>query len=136
MTRRSKRDERRRDLDVPVAVQLRGLDGTAVGTEYAINLSMSGVCLQSRTPFSQGSELAIEFELPVEGPPFSGRVQVMWCTQEERTHGLLYYEVGLRFCEIGEADTARLWTFVRGAAESEDDATEGSAESPDFGHSS
>jgi uncharacterized protein (TIGR02266 family) len=104
--------EPRRDLPVPIRVELRRSDGT-VSTEYAINISGGGACLQLREPPQVGERVHLEFALPIGGEPLILRAIVIWCTcLEERGDHARFCETGVRFEHPDEATHERLLQFA------------------------
>lgn len=110
--------ENRRDLPVPVKVTLTRPGGVRT-TEYAINLSAGGACLQVRDPLEPGRRVGVEFELPTGGEPVRLEARVVWCTEEEeggdRTR---FREVGIRFEDTPRAALQRLAEFTAQAVDS------------------
>jgi hypothetical protein len=86
--------EPRRDLPVPLRVDVRRPDGTTT-VEYAVNISPGGLCLHLERALSRGDPVHLEFTLPPSGPVVRADANVVWIKEEEA--------VGVegRFCETG-----------------------------------
>ena len=106
--------ERRRDLAVPLAVEVVGRDGVR-RLEYAINVSPSGIGLHVPRPLPAGEPLALAFTLPDgAGARLEVRGRVAWNEAVARTARPRFHEVGVRFEALREADRSRLARFVAG----------------------
>jgi hypothetical protein len=84
----------RRDLPVPLRVDLRRPDGTTTA-EYAVNISPGGLCLHLKNALSEGDRVQVEFTLPPSGPTVRADARVVWTSWE----GGEGEEAG--FCETG-----------------------------------
>ena len=106
------RPNQRRYLRVPVRVEI-CVGSEVVRPDYAINLSTTGICLQSPQPRTPGSVERLRFRLPPETERIELEAEVMWCTRDaDRAPGMAYYEVGLRFAEVPPREHEILATFV------------------------
>jgi hypothetical protein len=95
--------EPRRDLPVPVRVDLRRPDGTTT-VEYAVNISASGLCLHLKDFLSEGDRIRVEFTLPPSGPTVRADASVVWvgCPEAEGEEGRLS-EIGVQFGDLEDA---------------------------------
>jgi uncharacterized protein (TIGR02266 family) len=111
--------ENRRDLPVPVRVTLMRPDGTRT-TEYAINLSAGGACLQVRDPLGAGERVSLELVLPSGGQPLRLEGAVVWCTEEEEAgvDRTRFREMGIRFEPTRQRGLERLALFTTQAGDS------------------
>ena len=111
--------ENRRDLPVPVRVTLTRPDGTRT-TEYAINLSAGGACLQVREPLGAGEPVTVEFVLPTGGGPLTLEGRVVWCTGDEEAgvDQTRFRELGIRFEGNPRREVERLARFTTQAGDS------------------
>lgn len=102
--------EPRRDLPVPVPVDLRWSDGSTA-VEYAVNVSPGGLCLQLKDPMPVGERLRLEFTLPPSGPTVRAEGRVVWTNWEEgaASEGGGFYETGVQLSGL-DAETARQLT--------------------------
>jgi hypothetical protein len=101
--------EPRRDLPVPVRVDLRRSDGTGA-VEYAVNVSPGGVCLHLKEPLFEGETVHLEFTLPPSGPTVSADGRVVWTQWEEGSAGEVgFYETGVQLRGL-DAEVARQLT--------------------------
>jgi len=108
-------DEQRRYLRVPLRVELLPLERGEQGSRriYAINLSLTGMCVQSPLALAQGARIQVLTWLVPNGPPVELETEVVWCTaEEERPSGMAYFEIGLHFVDPSAADTQKLRAFV------------------------
>ncbi|MEN8181995.1 MAG: PilZ domain-containing protein [Myxococcota bacterium] len=108
--------EKRRDLPVPVKVVLTRPGGERT-TEYAINLSAGGACLQVRDPLSPGERVGLAFELPGEGGSARLEGTVVWCEKHQREHAR-FCEMGVQFRAVDGAVSERLARFAAQAVDS------------------
>jgi hypothetical protein len=106
--------EPRRDLAVPLPVEVVGRDGQR-RVEYAINLSSSGIGLHVPRPLPAGETLALAFTLPDgSGARVEVRGRVAWNEAVARTERPRFREVGVRFEVLREADRRLVARFVAG----------------------
>jgi uncharacterized protein (TIGR02266 family) len=105
--------ENRRDLPVPVRVTLTRPCGTRT-TEYAINLSAGGACLQVRAPLCAGERVSLALVLPAGGDPLELEGEVVWCTADEEAgvDRTRFREVGIRFQPARQKGLERLVFFT------------------------
>jgi uncharacterized protein (TIGR02266 family) len=105
--------ENRRDLPVPVRVTLTR-PGGARTTEFSINVSAGGVCLQVRDPLAAGERVSLEFVLPPGGDPLKLEGVVVWCTEEEEAgvDRTRFREMGIRFEPTRQSGLERLALFT------------------------
>ena len=108
--------ENRRDLPVPVKVVLTRPGGERT-TEYAVNLSAGGACLQVRDPLRPGDRVGLEFELPSGGGSALIDGIVVWCEEEHGEHAR-FCEMGIQFRGVEGAVSQRLARFAAQAADS------------------
>jgi hypothetical protein len=111
--------ENRRDLPVPVRATLTRPDGTRT-TEFAINLSAGGACLQVREPVGAGELVSLTFVLPTGGGPLTLKGHVVWCTGEEDggVEQTRFRELGIRFEGNPRRELERLAQFTTQAGDS------------------
>ena len=107
--------EPRRDLAVPLAVELRRRGG-APATEYALNLSPGGLCLHLPRPIAVGETVELHFDLPGGGRVLA-RGRVIWSDPSSGASGRVRFsETGIRFEGLAEADRDAILRFVRAGA--------------------
>jgi uncharacterized protein (TIGR02266 family) len=83
-------------------------------TEYAVNLSAGGACLQVRRPLRVEELVHLVFTLPRDGAPVSVSGRVVWCTrEEERGERGRFCEMGVRFEDADPALVEKLRGFAR-----------------------
>ncbi len=109
--------EQRRSLRIPLPVVVVGKTGEP-SVEYAINLSRSGLCLQTDSPGTLGDRLRLRFRLGLESSEIEVEAEVVWSTcDEERGHGTRFCEVGLRFIDLAEACERPISAFIKAQLE-------------------
>jgi uncharacterized protein (TIGR02266 family) len=104
--------EPRRDLAVPIAVEVFRRDGEGA-LEYATNLSPSGVCLHARLRFTVGEGVTVAFALPGEDGRIRARGRVTWREDDDPKSEACFLETGVRFEVVDETDRERITRFVR-----------------------
>jgi len=102
----------RRDLSVPLPVVVQRPDGST-RHEYAVNVSSSGLCLHTRSPFSIGEEVRIAFRLPSDEREIRAVCKVVWTSHAGELPPIpRCFETGLFLVEVMEADAQRIAFFV------------------------
>lgn len=107
--------EPRRDLAVPLPVEVVGREGVP-RTEYAVNVSASGLCLHAPRPLPAGASLRVAFTLPDGGGRIEARARVAWSEAPPRSARARFRALGLRFEALCEADRRRLARFAAALA--------------------
>ncbi|HEY8493658.1 MAG TPA: PilZ domain-containing protein [Myxococcota bacterium] len=105
--------EPRRDLPVPLPVEVVGREGAA-RIEYAVNVSASGLCLHAPRPWAAGQSLRVAFTLPDGGGRIEAHARVAWSEAPARSARARFRELGLRFETLREEDRRRLARFAAG----------------------
>ncbi len=101
----------RRHPRVPIEIDV--CTDVADTLEYAVNLSETGLCIQSRKPYSMGSELKLGFQLCPDSPRIEVAAEVIWCSQDgDLPAGMSYYEAGIHFVEITDTQLEIIRVFV------------------------
>jgi hypothetical protein len=105
--------EPRRDLPVPVPVELRRPDGTTA-VEYAVNVSPRGLCLQLKDPLTEGDRLGVEFTLPPCGPTVRAEGRVVWTSWEKGASGEGggFHEAGVQLSGVEEEVEQQLSAYA------------------------
>ncbi|MDD1633058.1 MAG: PilZ domain-containing protein [Methylococcaceae bacterium] len=104
--------EPRRDLAVPIAVDVFRRDGEAA-LEYATNLSPGGVCLHARLRLTVGENVTVAFALPGDEGRIRARGRVTWREDDDPRAEARFLETGVRFEVVDETDRERITRFVR-----------------------
>jgi Tfp pilus assembly protein PilZ len=105
--------EPRRDLPVPLRVNLRRPDGTTT-VEYAVNISSGGVCLHVKDTLSAGDRVHVEFTLPPSGPTIRADARVEWTSwQGAEGEERRFCETGVQFTGIEESVEQQLFAYAR-----------------------
>ena len=106
----------RRFLRLPLCVDVRapGDERPGGGTDYAINISVGGLCLQTSQPREAGERLTLRFSLRADSPSLCVDARVMWSlAEEDRAPGMRYSEMGLRFLNLDEESRQAICHFVQ-----------------------
>jgi hypothetical protein len=101
--------EPRRDLPVPLRVELRRPDGTTT-VEYAVNISPGGLCLHLEDTLAEGDRVGVEFTLPPSGPAVRADGRVVWTSWKgaEGDDGR-FCETGVEFGDLEESVAQQLF---------------------------
>jgi len=104
--------EPRRDLPVPLRVELQRPDGTTT-VEYAVNISPGGLCLHLEDTLSEGDRVGLGFTLPPSGPTVSADGRVVWTSWQgaEGDEGR-FCETGVKFGDLEESVAQRLLEYA------------------------
>jgi hypothetical protein len=106
------RGDKRRHLRIPVKVELQEGDHWSP-PEWAINISCSGMGLQSRAARKQDERIRLRLRLSPGDPMIEAEADVVWCTEEtDLTPGMHYFEMGLRFVSLSEEARSLIAAFV------------------------
>lgn len=112
MSPADRRTERRRHLRIPLRVEIR-IGEAWEGPEWAINISVGGLGIQSRAPLKVGQRVRLRFRLAPGAPLLETDADVVWCVPEiQLIPGLHYYELGASFVNLDEADREMIRRFV------------------------
>ena len=102
----------RRYLRVPMLVGIT-IEGRPAPHAYAINISETGMCIQSPQQFAAGLKLDVSVVLSLAEAPLSLTGEVIWCTGEhDRVPGMTYFELGFQFCSMPPASEGALERFL------------------------
>ena len=104
--------EPRFHLAIPIPVRLERADGE-VSTEYALNLSPGGMCLQLRDTLGETEVVRLHFAVPALGVEIETRARVVW-TQPAKpdAHGELHTETGLSFLDLDAELRERIYAHA------------------------
>ncbi len=99
-------------MAIPIPVRLERADGM-VSTEYALNLSPGGLCLQLRDPLGDSEEVRLRFSVPSLDLDLDTRARVVW-TQPAKpdAHGELHTETGLSLLDLDEATRQKIYAHA------------------------
>ena len=105
------RANKRRFFRVPLRVQVQRADSSR--TDYALNISPGGMCIQTTEACDSAARIRLRFRIGTEGKDVETEAEVMWCfSDEERSPGLRYYEMGLRFRGLPEREAEEIDRFI------------------------
>jgi Tfp pilus assembly protein PilZ len=89
-------------------VQLAAPQGLFFG--QAVNVGLSGMCVETDVPLPVGTELKLAFRLfNDEAEPLRARAQVAWVKPSNTP---VIHRLGLTFCELGEEAARSLELFL------------------------
>ena len=110
MSTQSRRTQPRVDANISVKVALPG--GPSTTTQRIRNISLGGLFIEMNDPVPFGTELALEFDLPVAPRHIRCKGFVVWSTKTapERAKGM--QGIGVRLMDIGIADMRLLAQYV------------------------
>ncbi len=80
--------------------------------EYALNLSPSGIGLHLPVTVAAGETLGLDFSLPDGGDRIAAQGRVIWAETAPPAVSARFYEVGVRFEALGEADREAILRFL------------------------
>ncbi len=102
----------RRNLRVPVRVEVHEAAGESAHG-YAINISGTGMGLQSSEAYKPGLRLQLRFRFGSADQWLELDAEVIWCMREsDLSPGMIYYELGVRFVDVPPHVQRLLDTFV------------------------
>ncbi len=109
--KRSLASERRTEPRAEVAIWVQERTNDALYFQHATNLSTSGVWLDGTLPHPPGTRVALDIDLPGEGPLSVNGEVVLHRTEKAG--------MAVRFVDLGPSSRARLASFLsKGAASS------------------
>ena len=102
----------RRNLRVPVRVEVVSTEEES-SRGYAINVSRTGMGLQSAEPYKPGCRLRLRFRFCPTDDWIELDAEVIWCMRDtDLGPGMIYYELGVRFLDVPARELALLESFV------------------------
>ena len=105
------RTNTRRNLRVPIRVEVTHENETSRG--YAINISPTGMGLQSIEPHKPGVRLSLRFRFTDVDPWIELDAEVIWCMHDtDLGPGMTYYELGVRYLSVPPSVQEQLEGFV------------------------
>jgi uncharacterized protein (TIGR02266 family) len=106
----SRREHKR--VDASITVKVKSPDGRRATTEQIRNISLGGVFVQMDDPFAFGTDIELEFTLPVDPRVISCRGFVVWSTKSSPERGGGLPGIGVRLMDIGVRDMRLLNEFI------------------------
>ncbi|MCZ6571337.1 MAG: PilZ domain-containing protein [Deltaproteobacteria bacterium] len=111
----------RRNLRVPVRVEVQPDTGDS-SHGYAINVSRTGLGLQSSEAYKLGLRLRLRFRFSSSDPWIELDAEVIWCMCEsDLSPGMNYCELGVRFLDVPPQVEDQLAAFVACLAQDPDE---------------
>lgn len=110
MSTPSRRTQPRVDANIRVKVSWGG--GRSATTERIRNISLGGVFIEMEEPVSFGTELTLEFDLPVAPRHIRCKGFVVWSTKTAPERGQGMQGIGVRLMDIGIGDMRLLAQYV------------------------
>ncbi|MBP5406196.1 PilZ domain-containing protein [bacterium] len=95
---RRQRDRRTKER-IPVKMWVRNIDGFADYFQQTGNLSADGMYIFSPSPYSVGTVIDIEFQVPETDYIIKCGAEILHCTEENQIFG-----VSVKFTNVSEAD--------------------------------
>lgn len=77
------------------------------------NLSEMGIFVETRTPVPTGTELTLEFVLPVSGAKILATGVVVWTNAYREGEENLNPGMGIRFTNLSESDRQKICDLIR-----------------------
>ena len=109
------RTNSRRNLRVPVRVEVVTPENES-SRGYAINISRTGLGLQSIEPHKPGARLRLRFRFTEADTWIEINAEVIWCMHDTDVGpGMTYYELGVRFMGVPPSVQEQLEGFVERA---------------------
>lgn len=103
-----KRTTHRLDIELPATIEMQGVQ-KAAALATTLNISGTGVCLQSKQRFNVGQDLVIKLKIPEEGQ-VSIHVKVVW-VKEAMNFNTREYIAGIRITDAMKLDEAKFIKF-------------------------
>lgn len=96
---------------MPLRVEL-ALRASGPASAWATNLSPGGICLHLRAPLPVGEPVHVRIAVPDAGEPIEARGRVTWAESPAPEAAARFFEVGIRFEVVADADRRRIqaWT--------------------------
>ncbi len=111
----------RRNLRVPIRVEVHAETGDS-SHGYAINVSRTGMGLQSSEAYKLGLCVQLRFRFSSSDPWIELDAEVIWCMCEsDLSPGMNYCELGVRFVDVPPHVEDQLAAFVACLAQDRDD---------------
>ena len=99
-------------INANLSVKLRSPDGRRASTEFIRNISLGGVFIEMADPLPFGTDVELEFSLPVDPRLIRCRGFVVWSTRTSPDQGQGREGIGVRLMDIGVRDMRLLNEFI------------------------
>jgi uncharacterized protein (TIGR02266 family) len=106
----SRREHNR--VSTSISVKVRSPDGRRATTEQIRNISLGGVFIEMDSPLAFGTDIELEFVLPVEARSITCKGFVVWSTKTSPERGGGLQGIGVRLMDIGVRDMRTLNEFI------------------------
>ena len=110
MAKSARREHTR--VDAAIDVKVRCADGRRTGGEEIRNISLGGVFIAMIEPLPFGTDVELEFTLPLDKRVIRCRGFVVWSTKEHPERGGGMTGIGVRLMDIGVREMRLLNDFI------------------------
>ena len=110
MAKSRKREHKR--VSTAISVLLRSPDGRRETTEEICNISLGGVFIHMKDPFSFGTDIDLQFNLPQRSQVVKCKGFVVWSTKTSPERGDGRPGIGVRLMDIGVREMRLLNQFI------------------------
>ena len=95
-------------------VKVRSPDGKRSSTDRIRNISLGGVFIEMKEPLPFGTDIELEFELPVDPRVIRCKGFVVWSTKETPERGGGTDGIGVRLMDIGVREMRLINDYIEG----------------------
>ena len=106
----SRREHKR--VSAIIGVKGRSPDGRRSSAEQIRNVSLGGVFIEMKDPLPFGTDIDLEFSLPVDPRVIKCKGFVVWSTKDSPERGQGKEGIGVRLMEIGVREMRLLNEFI------------------------
>jgi hypothetical protein len=105
---------RKERVELSVPVRFRFLDSPLVHNATLINLSKSGLCIESKEKTKEETTIRVEIPLPHTSELFAIQAKVIWCDHPQNSAGKgRPYNIGLNFLPMSLAKQTVINNFIQ-----------------------
>ena len=110
MSPSSRREHKR--IDASISVKVKSPDGRRESSEKIRNISLGGIFIEMKDPLAFGTDIDLEFSLPVNPRLINCKGFVVWSTKESPERGQGMKGIGVRLMDIGVQEMRTLNEFI------------------------
>jgi uncharacterized protein (TIGR02266 family) len=99
-------------VEATIEVKLRSADGRRASAEEIRNISLGGVFIAMADPLAFGTDVELEFNLPVDPRVIRCKGFVVWSTKDSPERGGGAQGIGVRLMDIGVREMRVLNDFI------------------------
>lgn len=107
---KAKREHKR--VNATIDVKVCTPDGSRSSTDRIRNISLGGVFIEMNEPLPFGTDVELEFELPINPRVISCKGFVVWSTKDSPERGGGTPGIGVRLMDIGVREMRQLNDFI------------------------